>query len=150
METEHWKQVEGDYYVSDLGRVKKGDRIIRIDNVQQKVRIGKKVHILGRLVLETFIGERLADNQFCVHKDFDPTNNKLDNLEWGTRRSTRQARSRKITTRDIETMLFRRKRGDTLESIAEYYGIDVDIVDYIVQRKLEEEREIREIQAKGL
>lgn len=42
----------------------------------------KTVHVL---VLETFVGPRPAGMNGC-HRDDDPTNNRLDNLCWGTQR----------------------------------------------------------------
>ena len=41
----------------------------------------RRVH---HLVLETYVGFR-ADGQECRHLDGVPTNNRLDNLKWGTR-----------------------------------------------------------------
>lgn len=71
-------------------------------NVSLGARNTKKVH---RLVLETFVGPCPAGLE-CLHADGDPTNNRLDNLRWGTRLDNR-ADMRK------HAQLYRRRQGAT-------------------------------------
>ena len=44
----------------------------------------KKAHRIHRLVLEAFVGP-CPEGMECRHKDDDKSNNRLDNLSWGTR-----------------------------------------------------------------
>jgi len=109
MDKEIWKKVAGwDYYmVSSYGRVKSIDRIIRrraSGNLPCKGKIlsagkdrygylqvmlcdGKKQKIqrVHRLVAEAFLYKE-KENFEVNHIDFDKTNNKLENLEWVTRK----------------------------------------------------------------
>ena len=105
MENEIWKPIEGFdgcYEVSNLGRVKSIDRIIKINTVftVRKGRMLKLVtskigyvyctlvykgkvntYLVHRLVAQAFISN--PDNLREVnHKDEDKTNNRVDNLEW--------------------------------------------------------------------
>jgi len=103
---ENWRSVvgfEGSYEVSDLGRVRSLDRIIiRKDgmHVSLKGKILKHSHnpkgycqlILNpgnnnrkihTLVLEAFVGPAPPGLE-CRHADGDKTNNRLNNLSWGT------------------------------------------------------------------
>jgi hypothetical protein len=45
---------------------------------------GRRMTLVHRLVLETFVGPR-PEGMECRHLDGNPTNNRLDNLAWGTR-----------------------------------------------------------------
>lgn len=99
---ETWKAVpgyEGLYEVSDLGRVRSLDRIKR-NGRRARGKIlatplsegypccnlcldGKQIlHRVHRLVTITFIGPAPDDADTVNHKDFDRTNNRLENLEW--------------------------------------------------------------------
>ena len=102
---EVWRDVigrEGEYQVSNLGRVRSLDRTIVYKNgrlVHRKGKVlsqgnsggykfvnlgdgnSKKVHVL---VAEAFIGIRPDGLDVC-HNDGDKTNNRLSNLRYGTR-----------------------------------------------------------------
>jgi hypothetical protein len=110
---ERWLPVpgfEGLYEVSDLGRVRSLDRVVpqanRWGGVSHSLRKGRILkpgrhaggHLfvclcnetghhqifIHRLVLMAF--DRLRpDGMECRHLDGDPTNNRFDNLAWGTR-----------------------------------------------------------------
>lgn len=106
--TEIWKDIEGYegiYQVSNLGRVRSLDRIIiyssgqvvpfkgkvlsNIKNqlgyhkVNLRVNGGIKTVCVHRLVAKAFIPN--PDNlPFINHKDENPSNNRVDNLEWCT------------------------------------------------------------------
>lgn len=97
-----WKPVvgfEGYYEVSDSGDVRSlrtgkimathpakngGHLRLRLTDGVRKRRVF--VHVL---VLEAFVGPR-PDGAITRHLDGDPTNNRLDNLAWGTPRENNQ------------------------------------------------------------
>lgn len=87
---EVWKKVSGSKWalVSNLGRVWVKDRLSKLSNTKRYLRAhityengdmkSKKVH---RLVAEAFLPN--PNNLGTVnHKDFNPHNNNVDNLEW--------------------------------------------------------------------
>lgn len=106
-EHEEWRPVfgfEGVYEVSDLGRVRSVDRVVTfpdgrrrrapgrvlkpwIANGYPKVGLkhqgqSKKLYVHD-IVLTAFIGRR-PDGAACCHGDGVRTNNRLENLRWGT------------------------------------------------------------------
>ena len=106
--SEEWRPVPGwEYYeVSSLGRVrsldkitpargggvqKKQGKVLRQQPVQGYLRVTVqgaghrrtlKVHVL---VLEAFVGPKPDVGQECRHLNGDSTDNRADNLMWGTR-----------------------------------------------------------------
>ena len=90
-----WKQtMYPGYYVSDTGEVK-GRRGQVLTPWQQKrggylaVKIsngrrGAKTVCVHTLVLTTFVGPR-PDGMEACHRNGDPTDNRVENLYWGTR-----------------------------------------------------------------
>lgn len=104
---EVWKDIpgyEGQYQVSNLGRVKSVERTSsRGNHLPEKTlkttrhwggydtvvlwKGGKKRHFkVHRLVLGTFSPVEGMERLDCNHKDENKTNNRLDNLEWMTRK----------------------------------------------------------------
>lgn len=92
---EIWREIKeynGRYYVSTYGRLKslyKGVRIIRPGNTNGYLSVGlynntiRKTHTIHRLVGIYFIPN--PDNLPQInHKDFNRSNNHVDNLEWCT------------------------------------------------------------------
>jgi hypothetical protein len=108
--TEEWRSIsgfEGNYEVSDHGRICSLDRVITYPDghlhrlkgqilspgvqppfghlhVNLKTQQRKRSVAVHALVLEAFVGKR-PEGQECLHGDGDPSNNKLENLRWGTR-----------------------------------------------------------------
>lgn len=97
---EIWKTIPGYekfYQASDLGRIKrlishrcKKERILKSKETKDKylqITLHKnglrKNYLVHRLMLETFIGPR-PEGMECRHLDGNPSNNKLNNLEWST------------------------------------------------------------------
>lgn len=94
---EQWLPIVGydKYEVSNKGQVrnKKTGRILKqaYQNSGYTIvalrRDGKtKTYSIHRLVMETFEPRPDADHLDVNHKDWDKTNNNLDNLEWVTRK----------------------------------------------------------------
>jgi hypothetical protein len=114
MEQERWLPAIGyvGYEVSDHGRVRSLDRILRCPHFDKFAKIlvmtdrrrrgqilrpgtvksGHQLVVLGKgnsvfvhkLVLEAFVGTAPEGHE-CCHWDDDPSNNHLGNLRWGTR-----------------------------------------------------------------
>lgn len=107
--TEKWKWIvgyKGLYQVSSFGRVRSVDRVVlnrrgwlrsykgrilkpgKDSNNYLQVGFSKngrrKYFFVHRLVLTAFVCSRPTELQ-CRHMDGNPTNNRLDNLKWGTR-----------------------------------------------------------------
>lgn len=107
---ESWRPIpdfEGHYEVSNVGHVRSLDRTLVYPDghshrlrgrllspgvqppsghlhVNLKTQARKRTVAVHALVLEAFVGPR-PDGLECLHGDGDPTNNRLDNLRWGTR-----------------------------------------------------------------
>lgn len=104
-QNEIWKPIpgyEGQYEVSDQGRVRSLDRTLTTKLGYQRRHKGhminprlsrrgylrvsltkKKDHYMHRLVLLAFTGPR-PEGMECLHDDGNPLNNNLKNLRWGT------------------------------------------------------------------
>lgn len=137
MTSERWASVrgyEGLYEVSDLGRVKAlarntTDRLGRRLTVKEVVRKpfaqksghlrvkltkdgSSKTAAVHRLVLEAFVGP-CPEGMECLHKDDIPSNNRLDNLRWGTRLENHQ--DRRKNGRQVNASQTHCLRGHPLE-----------------------------------
>ena len=109
-EREAWKAIpgyEGLYEVSDLGRVRSLDRMIKLHHggeYRRKGRIRKlvanndgylnvalskegeqRLYKVHRLVLEAFVGQPKEEQEAC-HNNGDRSDNRLSNLRWGTKK----------------------------------------------------------------
>jgi len=95
---EEWLEVigyEGRYRVSNLGRVFKlwnrgGGIMLGTQDVSRYVRYhltdangNGKIRFGHRIVAEAFLPKRIGANH-VNHKDFNPFNNRVENLEWAT------------------------------------------------------------------
>lgn len=103
---EQWRPVvgfEGLYEVSNIGRVRsldrqigngaRGTRFMRGRLLSAKpgskngylyVSVGNTRRLVHRLVLEAFVGP-CPEGMECCHNDSNRTNNRVENLRWGTR-----------------------------------------------------------------
>lgn len=149
MKNEEWKRIEGfeDYKISDLGRVKSfklgKERILKpskdtggylLVSFYNKKPYTKKIH---RLVALAFLPN--IEKKRCInHRDFDITNNHIENLEWCTHKENIQhsvSHNRwskvlgedrynvKLKERDIPEIMAMRKNKMKLREIGELFGV---------------------------
>jgi hypothetical protein len=90
-------------------------------------RIDCKIHLL---VLLAFVGPP-GKNQVAMHLDADPTNNRLSNLKWGTRKENQQqmfldehAHWQKLTAEQVREIRRRKEAGETYKELAEAFGMN--------------------------
>lgn len=106
---EIWKDIpnhEGEYQVSDMGRVKSMSRRVRLvaSGTETTRQVGERIlrpgktasghvsvalgfgnsRLVHQLVLETFVGPR-PDRHEVLHMNHIPNDNRLVNLKYGTR-----------------------------------------------------------------
>ena len=162
---EIWKDIkgyEGIYQVSNFGRVRSLER--KVYNYIKKCRVlkahdnghhyqyvdlytdtNKKRYYVHILVANAFI-ENPHGYEQVNHKDFDKTNNKIDNLEWVSRtqnvehyrksayaRAVEEGRQAKIRTKFVERVLKEKdkiidiyKTGVSIEETAKKTGVGRD------------------------
>jgi hypothetical protein len=90
---EEWRSFDGDYEVSSFGRVRSRPRrrtkggILRLHLNRYgypEVKLGgKRTTLVHVMVATAFLGPRPAGKE-VRHLDGDPTNNRPENLAWGT------------------------------------------------------------------
>ena len=128
MEIEIWKDIEefkDSYQVSTLGRVRSKERHIYTrtypsqimktlignnNSVQVRLRNGKSQvgRSVAKLVLLTFVGKPPKNAQQVKHLDGDPSNNRLDNLEWDIDKSyglPPNPQARELFNKEAERMI---------------------------------------------
>lgn len=162
---EEWRPVagfEGLYEVSNYGWVKALPRTLehgcRNGMVRQqyeekilspdkgkygheRVTLRKEGHstrvLIPRLVMETFVGPCPVGLEVC-HIDSDPSNNRLDNLKYDSRKENQREKFRvgngpkqKLTVNDIPIIRERIRNGDSAKDIASDYNIGVRQIYYI-------------------
>lgn len=114
--SERWKQVEGwPYEISSLGRVRRlpvptfgrdgrtrrfkglhklcvGSRTLNLHDGSRYYRVRLYQKAMGKtfkvhhLVLEAFVGSKPSPTHECRHLNGDATDNRVENLCWGTRK----------------------------------------------------------------
>ena len=164
---EEWKDVhgyEGLYQVSNQGRVKRLPRNYSLNNnpaiyVPERILKPKHYHKCGHLavtlckngkqinktvhglVLEAFVGQR-PKGMDIRHLDSDPSNNKLDNLAYGTRAENcidqsklGRCGSQKLTIEDVKQIRSCLANGEPMKDIAIRYGVTKQSVYAIKHRK---------------
>ena len=82
---ENWRLVGiDDFEVSDIGRVRQGDRMLKIYRSSKDIMIvvlNKKTHQLSKLVGRSFV-DNPNNERFIHHIDGDKTNCEAENLKW--------------------------------------------------------------------
>lgn len=160
---ETWKPVldyEGIYEVSDLGRVRrvrggKGAKVgallrptpfgrylvVRLSDLPGKRKtVTRNVH---ELVLEAFRGVRPVAGQECRHLNDLPRDNRLPNLEWGTKSENALDRSRngchgkpldRHKARVICHLALRARLSQ--RTIGRWFGVSAVVVSHVKRGKL--------------
>ena len=155
--TELWKRTTQDtrYEISNLGRVRRGQRILRdwpVTGGYREIRLGRKHRAkVAHLVALAFIGPR-PPGHGTNHIDFNPSNNAATNLEWKTqkdnnawsRRAGRmpppclqgEAHGRAVLTwKTVARLRELASRGWTNEALARTFGIGTSQVSRIRRGK---------------
>jgi len=157
---ERWRLIPGfggRYEISDQGRVRSNGQRILIATPTYSKETGRIRHVavtlcdvdgrrvngrIHRLVLQAFVGE-CPPGLECRHLDGDPTNNRVDNLRWGTHAENEEDRQRhgnipcgsrngqaKLTEEEAHEIM-RLKGTTTQQKIAERFGISRSQVSHI-------------------
>jgi hypothetical protein len=163
---EEWRPVVGYeqlYEISNKGRVRKYTRIIAshergggyttVSLYKQGGKTQKSVH---RLVALAFLGQPIHPNDVINHKDGNPRNNHVENLEWCTQkynvyhaygilnrtRTKGEQMHRKLTevkVREIRTKY--QSGGYTIQKLADIYGVNYktawEIINYRIWKHIE-------------
>lgn len=117
---ENWKDIcgfEGLYQISDYGRIKSIRRNkILTSSIHKKgylhcglFKEGKRTQrFIHRMVAEAFIPN--PENKPCInHKDCNPANNKVENLEWCTHKENNHHKNHELK-RKISLLIFHLKK----------------------------------------
>lgn len=170
MSYEVWKDIpgyEGEYQASTYGRIKSVERKVVSKNwytgepfyrtvperilkpgrycksghvsvILRRGTSGKPVH---QLIMKTFIGE-VPDGMEVLHINGIPTDNRLSNLRYGTRRENildvyHQGKSwRKLSTDDVEAIRFGLYCGIRGSELAVMYDISQATISSIKRRRI--------------
>jgi NUMOD4 motif/HNH endonuclease len=148
---EIWRPIptyEGEYEVSNLGRVRnvwRGQELSQsLVNGYARVSLRQKGFYVHRLVLLAFCGLPGAEEQ-CRHLDGNQSNNRLDNLLWGTAQENNADQLAHGTRRrgakhhgallSEEQVLAIRNSGSPSRKLAAHYGVSRSAVQDIRKRR---------------
>lgn len=161
---EIWKDIpgyEGKYQASNMGRIKSLSRKVPVKSrsgtwstrtVQELIlkpgkycKSGHLSVVLGKrtpgkpvhqLILKTFVGPSCPGME-VLHKNGDPTDNRLENLHYGTRTENildvyRQGKAwRKLTIDDVEAIRFGLSTGIKGRELASMFNVSEDTISKI-------------------
>ena len=151
---EIWKDIEGEegFQVSNLGRVRHITITILKPDVrpchsnseyaQSRVRISGRHYGVHRLVAQAFI-DKPKGKEFINHKDGNPQNNVVSNLEWVTvKENVHHAivnglRKMKIPFSKYDYVCKEYLEGRTMEDIANEFGVHgTRVRDILIQKNV--------------
>ena len=103
---------------------------------------------IHRLVLETYVSQRPRDME-CRHLNNNPTDNRLENLRWGTKKENQHDRVEngtsmegikhplvKLTEQQVRQIIYVCRTGlFTLKEIASWYNVTWECIRNIKNRK---------------
>lgn len=169
---ERWLPVvgyEGLYEISDLGRVKSLDRksksgakvtgrFLKLTTNQSGYsvvslhgHVGRTQGKVHRLVLEAFVGLSDSRAEACHFPDPSKTNNRLDNLRWGSAKENAGDRDKhgrtnkprgennpvaKLSDTRVIEIFKARKNGKTQKEIADEFGVSQSLISMVCGRKI--------------
>lgn len=147
---ERWADIPGypGYQASDQGRIRSVDREVVYSNGRRRWyrgRIRKPYYhngypylhltfnggnvLVPYLILLAFVGPRPEGLEIC-HGNDDPTDNRLSNLRYDTRRencrdlvSNGGTNTQKLRQEDVLNAISRRKAGEKVKDLAREYGV---------------------------
>lgn len=133
---EEWRAVARDprYEVSNLGRVRRGDRVLKFGGSRYRhIGIGKVSAYVHHLVAEAFIGPRPEGHE-VAHRDGDHWHNHVSNLAYLTpqengadkvrhRTASNGALARKLTWESVTQIRERFAGGESKSSLAREFGV---------------------------
>ncbi len=158
---ERWKPIkgyEGRYEVSDRGRVRSLNYshtgcvqlLKQSTDPQGYKKVDLCAHNIARttsvhsLDLESFIGPR-PKRLVCDHIDSNPSNNRMENLEWVTSKENTQrgrtaeaarkiygvlVNTAKLNEAKVKSIRRKRSAGATFQSLGDEYGVDKKTIWY--------------------
>ena len=149
---EIWKELEPGYQVSNFGQVKGPRKLLKptMNDRYLKVSIGsrsdntRRLVYVHHLICEAFHGKR-PDGMMALHNDGDTTNNRADNLRWGTPTENMQDREqhgnhlisgvRKLTVEQVKFIRSEGSRRFTRKELAEQCGVSVACIGDVIIRR---------------
>ena len=168
MEKETWKDIpsyEGLYQVSNLGRVKGLDRIVKTKNGRTQYKKGtvlknkmgtngyhyvclyknnkQKTFMIHSLVALNFIGDRPYKNDIC-HINGNRLDNRVSNLKYDTRAENfndmyRQGKKNpkgKLSVEDVlEIRKMRKEENVPYKELAIIFGVSESTIGYVVTKR---------------
>lgn len=134
------------YEVSSEGRVRLGDRIVRLetsDSGYLRARPRGKVLLVHKAVLEAFVGPAPSRRHEAAHKNGCKTDNRLDNLEWKLKEDNEADKRRHGTvprcftghrrTEHVPRVLELAREGNSFSKIGRQLGLHRSSVSRIVR-----------------
>lgn len=145
MAEEIWKDIpgyEGEYQISDAGKVKRLPRILAGSNKDGYlyVRLHGKRYGVHQLVLRTFVGP-CPDGMVICHNNSDPRDNRLENLRYDTQSGNAIDRveigrnsGQRLSVDDVRNIRKRFANGESDAEIASSYGVSRHCINRIRNR----------------